>query len=141
MNKEWQRIVAAGPARHPNPFAGALAGVGWRWASKKPLYTEGRRKTFLHISLGRLDYGDATAAERALSTFLEKADPDFGHSYAWDYVVADGRYLWHLGAQCLWSRANFEKLVANLVGEALGGRTPKAGMAAYCTCGSGCRRH
>ena len=107
----------------------------WAFESVKPV-SEGREgKTFLHFSVRKESFADASAASRAFDARVAEADPNMGLSYAWDVVFLDGDALWHLAAPCLYSRANVDRLAANLRGTLSGA---SADREISCACGLGC---
>jgi hypothetical protein len=114
--------------------------TAWVWTSTKPLSVDERGKYFLRFQLVRHDFSGAPDAKVGLQQLFEAADPEVGLSYGWDYVAVDGATVWHLRAPCLLSRANFRKLVDNLVRVAMEGRKPGPYGEFQCPCGGSCRR-
>jgi hypothetical protein len=131
------------PLGAPNgrdPFTAATSSARWIWKSMNPVRRDEAGKSFLRFTLGRHEFDGAKTAEASLDAFMKLADPQMGFSYAWDYVVVDGARAWHLGVPCAFSGANFHKLVAKLLSEELGGKTPPANHVIECHCGGPCVR-
>lgn len=84
----------------------------------------------LILSMAATPLGAADEVERRLAA----ADPDVGLSYSWDFVMAAGRQVAHLQADCTFSEASFTSLARELA-EAL----PAARSSFWCRCGAGCR--
>lgn len=104
--------------------------------SEKPISEGSDGKTFLRFHVTVSQYENESAALGGYHALRKKADPNTGLSYAWDYVVQTGDAVVHLSAPCLWSRANFGKLVDNVDASLGKGRVP--GRTLRCSCGSGC---
>ncbi len=104
--------------------------------SSKPISEEQGRKTFLRFDVTLEHFPDQASADAAFSfsALMKKADPNIGLSYAWDEVMLEGSTLVHLAAPCLFSKANFTRLAANL--ETALGRSPERTL--RCECGFGC---
>lgn len=90
----------------------------------------------LGFGLTRYHYAAADDADSALKRYLDTADPNTGHDYAWDFAVIDraNADIWLLDAPCLYSAKNFTALTDTL-------RTLTATQksdAVHCTCGGGC---
>ena len=120
------------PGTKSGPIAGATRGELMSFKSVRPLSADSDGKTFLRFSLRRFEFGSAKAAAAAVKGFLDTADNNTGHTYAWDMVTTSGSTVYWLHCPCLLSRKNFAK-AANSVR-----KHAKATSSVTCTCGGGC---
>jgi len=90
----------------------------------------------LGFGLTRYHYPAGDEAAAALKRYLDTADPNTGHTYAWDFALVDRANddVWLIDAPCLYSHENFVALAHAL--RQLTGATD--GDAVICTCGGGC---
>jgi hypothetical protein len=143
LQQSYETEAAEGMSLEPgDPLASPelLRWSEWRFRSSGPVPGGGAGKTYLRFRLRVQELASPAAAVTALERFLATADPDTGHTYAWDHVLLDGSRVYWLSAGCLYSQARFEELASGLQRAVLDGRSAAPGHTLRCDCGRGCRR-
>ncbi len=108
------------------------------FVSIKPLKKTARGAVYLKADLTVTSYRSSEAATQALRNIREKAHPDMGLSYAWDYLLLQDKRLYHLHSGCVISEENFDIMVDNLR-KHIFQEGDVAHAAIRCRCGGGCR--
>lgn len=108
------------------------------FVSKEPLSKTPGGNISLKVELRITVYDTPDLAAETFSLIREKADPDMGLSYAWDYLLRRDKAIYHLHTGCIVSEGYFDIMVSNLRGAVYreGGDEPQA---LRCRCGGGCR--
>lgn len=114
------------------------ASTRYDYVSIEPLKKTSQGNVYLKVDLAVMEYNTAELASEELMGIKEKAHPDMGLSYAWDYLLLQGRSLYHLHTGCVVSEDNFDIMVSNLRKVVLQQGNDKA-QALRCRCGGGCR--
>jgi hypothetical protein len=108
------------------------------FVSSRSLRKSAAGNLYLKASLEIFRYTDNTHAESAWQEIQQKAHPDMGLTYAWDYLVATENSLYHLHAGCTFSEENFSLMMAAMQ-ELLVGNASDEKSEIVCRCGGGCR--
>ena len=82
---------------------------------------------------------NARKATAAFSQVSNKADPDMGLTYAWDFITIQENRLYHLHADCSLSESNF-MLMARTLERILGFSNNHKLPSLLCRCGGGCKK-
>jgi hypothetical protein len=103
----------------------------------RQLYDSGKavKKTKLRFQLTVYEHATPEAAKATVDKFLATANPDWGHSYAFDHVFATGTRAIHLWVPCAYSNKRADELAtrARRWAAAVGDD------AVQCRCGGGCK--
>ncbi len=115
---------------------GAKSVTRFRFKSTEPYSSSEEGKTYLRLELKTSEFDSSEAADGAFEQLLADAHPAIGLSYAWDQVFLSGETVYHLKVPCLFSEANFRRIVSSLEA-ALQQRGPPTRVLG-CRCGNGC---
>ena len=116
----------------------ASAEIRWEFVSAKPVRMSAGGSLYLRADLTVSEFGKAGVAESRWQALLEKAHPDMGLSYAWDYLIFRGQVIYRLHADCTFSDSGFDSMIANLKAMLPQEDIEKA-QTIRCSCGGGCR--
>jgi len=105
--------------------------------SENPVSIGARGPVYLRIKLTTEEFESSEEARSGLERIMKMADPDTGLSYAWDYLLAHGEFLYHLHADCLLAEEGFEQVVKQL-NTAVQPQDEAADPSETCRCGGGC---
>ena len=117
---------------------GASAQTRYDFVSAEPVRRDAQGALYLRADLTVSQFVEEGIAESRWRALQEKAHPDMGLSYAWDYLIFRGQAIYHLHAACSFSDRSFDTMVANL--SAMFSRQEEAAeQTIRCNCGGGCR--
>ena len=110
----------------------------YQFVSKEPLGKTTGGSTRIKVGLGITEYGTPELAAENYLLIREKADPDMGLSYAWDYLQLEDKAIYHLHTGCIVSEHNFDIMLGNLrkIASPQGEGEVRA---LRCRCGGGCQ--
>lgn len=108
------------------------------FVSKEPPGITTGGSTRIKVELSVIDYATPESAAENFLLIREKADPDMGLSYAWDYLLRQERAIYHLHTGCIVSEANFDIMLGNLTA-AVSREGEGEPQALRCRCGGGCQ--
>lgn len=131
----WHFIHASGQVDNKKEQEGTS--VRYQFVSTEPLGKTTQRHAYLRADLTVTDFNSPELAAEGFRLIQEKADPDMGLSYAWDYLILNDTRLYHIHTGCMMSEGNFGIMVGNLRQAVLQGESDQW-QALQCTCGGGC---
>ncbi len=108
------------------------------FVSVEPVGRDASGALYLRADLSVSEFGAAGIAESGWRALRQKAHPDMGLSYAWDYLIFRGQTIYHLHAACTFSDRSFDTMVGNL-SAMLPQQENEAAPTIRCRCGGGCR--
>jgi len=100
----------------------------------------GTGKGGVHLKM-ILDISTYRSKKATIDSFvqvLNKADPDMGLTYGWDFIIIQETRLYHLHADCSLSESNFMVMV-RVLERILGLSSNHKPPALLCRCGGGCK--
>lgn len=119
-----------------------------------PLYqevTEGVKITYVaaghsagskeipRLTLDVVNHGNLENAKAELLTRLAESNPDIGISYAWDFALVRGPYLYFLHAECSLAETHVMSVIEKLRRVEDTRKNDSPGPAFLCRCGNPCR--
>ena len=126
------------PVTMNNGEEAAVRSSRYEFVSKEPLGKTQEGSTRIKVELSVTDYATPELAEENFLLIRERADPDMGLSYAWDYLLRQERAIYHLHTGCIVSEANFDIMLGNLTA-AVSREGEGEPQALRCRCGGGCQ--
>ena len=112
--------------------------TGYRFVSRNPIQQGNSGGTYLRISVYTGRFIDSKEARDQFHHIKNRADPNIGLSYQWDFVSQSGPFIYHIHAECLLVEEHFLNLTQALTAIIAPDESSRLDQM-HCRCGGGCQ--